>query len=463
MFLNYINVYFGCCFMILLTRKKSYSNGLFIPLHRVLVGSVLESAIIEAQVAKSDFGIDLPIIIIDDAKNDYVSKGNYDLIKKYQEKLLEVEILWISKGYQRYLVKELSINLDIDPDLLESKNVNYGVVFNTLFIVGKVLGVSTYHRRDSDVTIQRVDGEIYAPIYFELKNIAGVEKIAKISDSLNSEKSLNIVGGNYLDAEGEESDSSLRLDACMKNEKFITAFLRCIPADDVEVVAELRRLLKNISDPSASTKRDLMATVPARNADAGYVDCGNVCFTSDVYGLIPSAPNDNLIGADYHFFNIARILDVGFLSHQCAVLHDKIEMRSDEIQKLTYWRNMFYFCDAEAFHFEAYALFMQRYKAGMFKASPSAIRQEFVNALKAAKQRASQAQRLARLNELSEALCQTGEESYRKIAEKERRDGFKSILLKGLKDLDDYISLLQRWQDILDYLPQLNNAQRHGV
>lgn len=395
---------------------------------------VLKSALDESRIAREVCGVDVPVIILDDSRDAGVSAHNLAVCRGAGAERPDTTVYFLPRPLQRQLAGDIARMTGVELGLLFGEGKAYGRMFNMLFAMGRILGLRFYHRRDSDVYTQMVDGAPLAPIEIELRYI-GTERDGS---------TIRIVGGNYV------GEPNLRLDDCMKNETFADNLIASwtTTGHDEQTRRALVALLRNSYAYDGDT-----ITVGALQSPA-YVDGGNVCFDGDIYALIPNSPVEELTGTDYCMFYLAAALREGVLVHNRRLVHDHSEERVQPEDMARYWEAMFYNADSVVYH-RAFAAIESA--ADQLKRSATYafdVLSAFIEALRVA-YRSDHAARLVCLARLADALISTGATPYREIGERFARTGYSGVLEAVARNAETYILLLQRWRDILACLTEL--------
>jgi len=404
-------------------------NGLFLPVHRPLPQKVLESVLQESEFAREACGVSVPVLVLDEARNSEIARRNRELCIRIRENHPQAELYFVPMTCQRMIAADIANSTQVNPKLLVGTSRAYGKMFNMIFIVGRLAGINTFHRRDSDVFMQQINGRNLPPIELELRYLRQQHK----------GETINIVGSNYV------GEPNIRLDESMKNDDFIRKYIQSwgTPADDDETIRQLTAYMYN-EVPYTGDAETLSGLW-----DYSYVDGGNVGFTDYVYEIIPNAPNEDLTGTDYYLFSLAEALRLGVLVHGRRLMHDHGEEEVTVSGKIRYWEDIMYNSDTTYVYFKAFDEIQRR--ADRVKADPRfpvSFREEFVASLRAARD-TDREKRLSNLEHLSDALLSTGESIYRDIALKFRRDKYEDVFNSVTRNTEEYIGFIERWDDIL--------------
>jgi len=178
----------------------------------------------------------------------------------------------------KYLSKDA---FQIFQKLYPSNQVNYGNIFNRIFVFSVLLGVDVIHRRDSDVLISSEDPVLY-PIFKEM------EYIGKQTNN----QTIYICGGGYT------GEYNLDIESFIENDDYtkIKQLFKCmsIPDEHHDDIIEIEMLQKR-----------RIVNVEKILINAGdYPECGNVSVYK-LHRYFPSPTQDLILGSDYFFIDMA--------------------------------------------------------------------------------------------------------------------------------------------------------------
>lgn len=130
------------------------ANIYAIPTHRKMDKKNINDYFSEVSYANEKFGQDCLLVFFEDVDENI----NLDEIKAIGENYKNVRFKYINRRdvvyiYDRIYKKLPQSSKDIFRKLYPGANVNYGNVFNRIFIFAILLGADKIHRRDSDVLI----------------------------------------------------------------------------------------------------------------------------------------------------------------------------------------------------------------------------------------------------------------------------------------------------------------------
>jgi hypothetical protein len=233
------------------------------------------------------------------------------LILKSKLKFPKTIVHYISRKNVIDIYNLISQNLNekdkaIFKKLYPNNNVNYGNVFNRIFIFAALFGAETIHRRDSDVLPDNdANGKSIFPIEIEAANLA----------HKHNGKNTYVVGGGYkgkynldIDDLVDDGDYTLvkELFDCMS-----------IPSEHHELIIKDEILNNNL--PFTYDKIE--------HNSGSYPDCGNV----GIYKLnqyLPSSPQDFVLGSDYFFIDIAVHTKLDLVYHNRSLIHKHTKDRA---------------------------------------------------------------------------------------------------------------------------------------
>jgi len=399
------------------------SHALFIPTHRLLPSRPMDSAIAEARVASALVGRPVPLVIVDDAREGAIRAENRARCAAAGA-AARAPVWFVPRSFQAELAGAIASALALDVTLLIGEPLAYGRVFNLLYLIGRILGVDRFHRRDSDMAA--LAGA--APIAVE------VELLGRPFEGVT----VDVTGATCL------GDPDLRFDDCMRNERFLRAVLRSwgvmsegFEAADRDPLTEMFR--------ARTVQPDRRVRVGLRSPD--YASPGNVAFTDPVYRCIPSSPVELQIGTDCCPFSGAQARGLGMVVHGLHIDHDQAGDRLDREGLARYWTAMIDNGDAVNVYSRGWRR-LEAWCAEHAEPDDDSVRRELVRCLREAHETAALDERAATFEPLVEALDATGVDEYRHVAARYRATGPRAVVAATGASIERYAELLARWGDI---------------
>lgn len=232
------------------------------------------------------------IIILDNSEKSIFEQNLMDM-KKLTKKY-DINIYVSGLEQQKKLVREIEDALkcaDLD-ELLIPYGVDYGKVFNMIYLYTVLLGEESFHRRDSDCLVEQINNEKDYPIHRELdflgKTVDEIKNDISIIEEVvfDDDKELLIVGSDYF------GDWNLDLSEIInENKEALYEFfdLMSIPHDAIQ---------KQIDDKYAGTNENRMERPILKTSFSvpQYPDCGNVSMKT-IFKYLPNfiGDYDNLV------------------------------------------------------------------------------------------------------------------------------------------------------------------------
>ena len=166
-----------------------YERFFCIPTHREILDEFLDGFYKEVTYINSILNIPCPLVIFEDTNKNI----NKDKILSFKKKYTNCTVHYVTRQDVEKIYDIILYNLCKEDKIIFRKlypnpNVNYGNVFNRIFIFATLLGADYIHRRDSDI-VSDIDqmGEYCFPAKIEVSAL-WKEKNNKIA---------YIVGGGY--------------------------------------------------------------------------------------------------------------------------------------------------------------------------------------------------------------------------------------------------------------------------
>jgi hypothetical protein len=221
--------------------------------------------------------------------------------------------------------------------LYPNKNVNYGNVFNRIFLVALLFGADYIHRRDSDILIDTdIYGEKVYPILNEVKYL----------NHIKNNKLVHIVGGGYKGKYDLDVDSFIDdNDYTLLRELFLCM---SIPAEHHDAIINEEILGNNKlfeQDYILFDSRD-------------YPECGNIALYN-LHKYFPAPTQDFILGSDYFFIDVAVHSKLNVTYHNRAVIHSYTSDRKNDWDKIfRYWKGFMMLIDSQIYYRNFYEKYL---------------------------------------------------------------------------------------------------------
>lgn len=312
-----------------------------VPTHRFVQQEFLEGFFKEVDFANNVMHYNGPLVLFEDNFENI----NKPALEEYKKKYPNVEVLYITRSvvievYDK-IKNYLKANMkNIFEKLYPNCNVNYGNVFNRIFIFAQILKTDKIIRRDSDCLIDNNGTMDVFPINIEL------QRLGKQIDG----KTVMIVGGGYkgkynLDIEDlilPNNDYTLvkELFTCMS-----------IPEEHHDDIVNEEILGNNV--PFVEDFID--------NDSRAYPECGNVALYK-LNEYFPAPTQDFILGSDYFFIDVAVHTKLNVTYHNRAVVHKHTSDRSATVKKIeNYWFGFMELIDSQIFYRYFYDTVLEKY------------------------------------------------------------------------------------------------------
>lgn len=282
-----------------------------------------------------------PFVLFDD--ND--ERVNYKQFCDFAKEYPQVGCYYVGRKEIDSMMNMVNSKLDeatrsIFNKLYCNKNVNYGNVFNRIFLFAVLLKCDCIHRRDSDVLLDRdKEGRCIYPIEIEKAYLGKKQK----------DKIAYIVGGGYkgtynLDIEGLIRDGE---DYTLVKELFLCM---SIPEEHHEDIIN-----EEIKGNNVEHSKDIVE-VDSR----AYPECGNVAIYK-LFEFFPLPVQDWILGSDYFFIDVAVHTQLNVVYHNRAVVHKHTKDRKDCYDKIrNYWYGFLLLIDSQVFYRKFYENCLER-------------------------------------------------------------------------------------------------------
>lgn len=312
-----------------------------IPTHRLCEKAVL-SALDEVIILKEQTN-DVRILVLDNSK-DEIFKCNDMAIDEIRKR--GFIIYHFGMEQIRKLIILLSENSDISYDelmeMLYPDKIDYGKIFNLLYIVAVVLGADNIYRRDSDCFANLLEEKKY-PVQMEKrflgKNvhyISGIKVQEKIDYAQDEE--VCIVGGEYVG--NWDLDTQVVNEANPEAMKYM--MLICgIPEESIKEQFNMKY--------EEQEKYDEIPILSSVFEVSQSPECGNISM-HNIYRYVPNFVGENGIGFDNHTYFIGFQVKVPMIYHFNAISHIHDKNRNNDIDLFRYWRGIAKMVDFDTYH-----------------------------------------------------------------------------------------------------------------
>ena len=418
------------------------TNIYAIPTHRKIDTQNINDYFSEVSYANEKFGQECLLIFFED-NNENV---NLDAIKEIGKKYKNVNYMYINKRdvisvYDYILQKLPQSSKQIFMKLYPGNNVNYGNVFNRIFIFSMLLGAEKIYRRDSDILIETTaDNYKVYPIDVEMKYL-GKRK---------DKTTIYICGGGYmgkydLDIEGlirdNGNDYSLvkKLFTCMS-----------IPESDHDIIIDEEILNNNIPFVTDIINED----------SRSYPECGNVSLYK-LFRFFPSSCQDFVLGSDYFFIDVAEYTDLNICYHNRSVIHKHTNDRKTEKSKVyNYWKGFLMLIDSQIYYHMFYKSYLDGKKIDLNDVDEKWL-SEFIENMKIIFENFKKdrfKERKSKLIDTINVLSQA-EDEYILSCLDELSLEIDSIMNYTETSIEDHIKLVSEWPNIVLTIDKEKNSK----
>lgn len=296
-----------------------YERAFFVPTHRPIEATALERQFQEVAHANQVCGALMPLVVVDDGVSNRdalaAAARRFPRVHAYYFTTAEVLSLYGAVA-ERLSPEQARVFRKVYPD----GRINYGNVYNKMFVLAALFGARQIHRRDSDTYAQTVTrGEERAelfPVELELEWLSKRTPCGKVL----------LVGGGYTGKWSIDIDHLIQDPDTTHIRRFFDTL--SIAEEEHDIV-----LHEHIHGNSASYEGDVLEPCSVKEPD-----CGNMAM-AEVFEYIPCSPVAYALGGDY--FTHASIIECGLgrIYHNRAVVHAHSPCRYDQPEKLfVYWR-----------------------------------------------------------------------------------------------------------------------------
>lgn len=413
-----------------------------IPTHRKMDKKNINDYFSEVNFANDKYGQDCLLVFFEDVDMNI----NLDEIKEVAKKYKNVRYMYINRRDVVYIYNLIYNDLpqsskDIFKKLYPGANVNYGNVFNRIFIFAILLGADKIHRRDSDVLIDidANENRVY-PIDVEMTYLG-----KKADDRI-----IYICGGGYkekydLDIEGLIKDN-------VKDYSLVKKLFTCmsIPETSHDIIID-----EEILDNNKLFISDVI------NLDSGcYPECGNVSLYK-LFRYFPSSTQDFVLGSDYFFIDVAEYTDLNICYHNRAVIHRHTNNRKKDRNKVyNYWKGFLMLIDSQMYYHLFYNSYLDNKKIDLCDPERKWFI-DFMDSMKCNFDLFKKEYYKVRKNKLSDTfdVLSQAEDEYILSCLDGLASEVDSIIKYTNSSIEDHIKLMIEWIDIVTVIDEKRNSK----
>lgn len=426
-----------------------------LPTHRFCEKAVA-SALDEAVILKKD-RCDVRILVLDNSKND-IYCCNAIAINKLQDRGITIYHIGMQKikDFIFMLSDNCSIPFNELMELLYPDKIDYGKIFNLLYLIAILLGADNIYRRDSDCFANLLDEEKY-PIQIEKhflgKNVHNISG-AKIQNEIkyDNDEEICIVGGEYI---GNWDLDTQKVNEANPDAMKYMMLICGIPEESIE---------EQFNEKYEEQEKFDETPILSSNFEVSQSpECGNISMHK-VYRYIPNFIGENGIGFDNHTYFVTFEVKVPVIYHFNSISHIHDENRNNDINLFRYWRGIAKMVDFDTYH-------LQFIESGYFdiickngyglKAIKDSYEVVLPNLLEKTFEQLDRQTRLNRIDIIADKVLKpTGIEVYMNIAEYLKNEKEKII-----DELDcEYklsIKLQRKWKELVEATEKIARDEKN--
>lgn len=316
-----------------------------IPTNRLVLPAA-QSILIEMTSLKNG-GIDPEELIILDNSPPHLAERNKRDLAELQKKTA-IPILHHDLADQLQWIQELAElgqwGMDELMGLLypRPEEVDYGKVFNMLYLAAARYGRKVIHRRDSDCFTPLGDENRY-PVWGEMafigKRVSEALHLADTCESLSGEllpEEIWIAGSDYT------GNWNVNLEQLQQhNPQTLNEFLAALSIPEAWIPAYIEA---KYSDADQNPRPRPLLITCERLPDIPeivpyYPECGNIAMM-EIFKWIPNFIGSRCIGFDYHTYILGSLLKVPAVYHTNRIIHAHDNSRKELDGTLNYWRGV---------------------------------------------------------------------------------------------------------------------------
>lgn len=416
-----------------------------IPTHRVCFEAI-ESIKTEIIYFQKKTNEEMMFVLLDN--------GNADNYQANQKFLASIEFpcpkYHISLGDMDIIAKYISKKLGNDiSNLLMPYEVDYGKIFNYIYIIGILFNVSGIHRRDSDCRLLTLS-KLNMPICMETRFLGSSVSKMKCNLSVDEQIDYSLNEKIYMVGSGYLGDWDLDMkDIVEKNPDALKYLMKICNIEEAVIDDEYN---KKYGDSRHITKSLPILTSIFDTSHA--LECGNTSIT-EIYDYIPNFIGKNGVGFDYHTNFVAFECKVPMVYHFNKIYHIHDKSRYQDIKPLKYWKGIIKMVDFDDYH---YSMIMQndfpkmcdgKYGIDTIKKISNKILPDI---LQYRFERLEQKKRVQNIDEIThKILMESHISEYEQIGK--YLDSVKdNILLELDEEYSQSIALQRKWMDIVEIM-----------
>lgn len=413
-----------------------------IPTHRRMDKKNINDYFGEVSFASNKYVPDCLLVFFEDGDMNTNLEKIKDVAKNYKN----VRYMYINRRDVVYIYDLIYNDLpqsskNIFKKLYPRANVNYGNVFNRIFIFAMLLGADNIHRRDSDVLIDiDLNGNRVYPIDVEMTYLG-----KKVDNRI-----IYICGGGYkekynLDIDGLVKDNG-------KDYSLVKKLFSCmsIPESSHDII---------INEEILDNNRLFISDVI--NSDSGcYPECGNVSLYK-LFRHFPSSTQDFVLGSDYFFIDVAEYTNLNICYHNRAVIHRHTNDRKKDRHKVyNYWKGFLMLIDSQMY----YHLFYNSYLDNKIIDLCDPERKWFLDFIDSMKYNFNIFKKEyyeVRKNKLSDTfdVLSQAEDEYILSSLDGLASEVDSIIEYTNSSIEDHIKLMMEWENIVKVIDKKRNTK----
>lgn len=411
-----------------------------IPTHRLMDKENVNDYFSEVEYCIKELHEECMLVFFEDTE-EYKSQ---DVIKTVGKEFKKVKYMYINRNDTRkiydFIYEKLSDDAkSIFKKLYPNENVNYGNIFNRIFIFSILLGAEKIIRRDSDVLIEHTTkGKVY-PIKNEIKLLG----------KKDNNKTIYICGGGYKGTYDLDIDSLIKNNG--KDYSLVRELFSCmsIPEehhDDIineEILNNNKPFEKDIIDYDSKA----------------YPECGNVGIFK-LHKYFPSSCQDFILGSDYFFIDVAVHTKLNVVYHNRAVIHRHTKDRKSEYKKVyNYWKGFLMLIDSQIFYRNFYEKYLDNKDFNNFKLINNHIKQIVENMKLELNTNFKNdvTNRIQKLSNCLKILKKSDDNVVKEISE-ELKDDFNFIIDFTQQSIEEHIELIRNWKEICDTVKKISTT-----
>lgn len=411
-----------------------------VPTHRLMNKENINDYFSEVSYANQKTNDKCLLIFFEDSDKIINLENIKSIAKEYED----VNYLFITRPDTVYIYDYLysklpSSSKEIFKKLYPNSNVNYGNVFNRIFIFAMLLGADTIHRRDSDVLIDIAnDGSKVYPIEVELNSLG-----KKCGDN-----TIYICGGGYKEKYDLDIDGLIRDNG--NDYTLVKELFSCmsIPESSFDTIIN-----EEILGNNKPFEHDVI------DEDSGcFPECGNVSLY-EIFKYFPSSCQDFILGSDYFFIDVAEYTNLNICYHNRAVIHRHTsERKSQKMRVLNYWSGLMMLIDSQIYYHQFYYAYLENRRIDF---NVSSWLEDFVDNMRKSFdlfKKNSECERINKLNDTIKVLSQAEDSDILSCID-DLSDRIDSIISYTNASIEEHIQLMIEWKNIVSTIDEIRNDE----